>query len=184
MSQDVGEGPARRPPGAGREPEAQGSEPVWPFVKALLSALIAFGLIAVLLQRFAGVPPVYTLSLLGLLYSVQATYYKHELSANPDFRIPSCKCSGARPDDTETVLTSAESAVLGVPNSVLGIALYPSLIWLVHAGHPGPAGILALLAVLGSAYLAYVMIARIRGLCSLCVNVCAVNLSIAWALIA
>ena len=152
------------------------------FLRSLLSALLAFWVVTATLSHFFGVQPIYPLAVLGLLYSVQATYYKHELSLNPDYRIPSCRCGGAKADDTEVVLKSDRSAALGVPNSVVGIAAYPTLFYLIYEGRDAPAKLLAVLAVATSAYLAYQMVHRIRALCSLCINVCAVNLWIAWAL--
>lgn len=175
----------RETPGARPRPGSTSTAdeaPLTEFVKSLLSALVAFWVFSWALSHFFAVRPVYTLAVLGLLYSVQATYYKHELSVNPDFRIPGCRCGGAKEDETETVLTSEGSAILHIPNSVLGVGLYPVLLFLVSGGRERAALLLSALAVLGSAYLAYRMVARVRALCSLCVNVYGVNLWLLWYL--
>lgn len=175
----------RETPGTRPRPgshSAGDAAPLPGFVKSLLSALVAFWIFSWALSHFFGVRPVYTLAVLGLLYSVQATYYKYELSVNPDFRIPGCRCGGAKEDDTETVLTSEGSAILRIPNSVLGAGLYSAVLFLVSGGQERAALLLAALAVLGSAYLAYHMVARVRALCSLCVNVYGVNLWLLWHL--
>lgn len=177
--------PRREAPGTSPRPDSTsaGDETPLPgFVKSLLSALIAFWVFSWALSYFFDVRPVYTLAILGLLYSVQATYYKYELSVNPGFRIPGCRCGSSKEDETETVLTSEGSAILRIPNSVFGVGLYVALLFLVSGGQERAALLLAAVAVLVSAYLAYRLVARIRALCSLCINVYGVNLWLLWYL--
>lgn len=152
------------------------------FLQTVGGALLGFLIVAELLSYFAGVNPLYTLSALGTLYSMQASYYKYKLSVDPAFTVPRCKCAGVANDKTEAVLRSSESAIFGLPNSALGSLLYPALFVLVYLGHEHLALPLGLLAVVGSAYLSYVMVVRLASLCSICVNIAALNVLILWQL--
>src|SRR5918994_801160 len=86
------------------------------FLQMLVGTLIAFWILAAVSSYFADVKPLYTLSVLGLLYSLQVTYYKIRLAADPTFTVPKCRCAGRASDQTEIVLRCRESAVLGIPN--------------------------------------------------------------------
>ena len=152
------------------------------FLQTLMGALIAFWILAALLSYFADVKPLYTLAALGLLYSLQLTYYKVKLSVDPTYTVPRCRCAGQASDKTEIVLRSPESAILGTPNSVLSASLYSALLALAFSGHEGATVPLGILAAVGSAYLSYVMVARLASLCPICVNVAAVNALILWEL--
>jgi uncharacterized membrane protein len=153
------------------------------YLKMLAGSLIGFWIITTLLACIPHAHPLYTLPLFGLLFSIQATYYKYRLAREPGYRIPKCRCPGRESDDTETVLRSRQSATLRIPNSVLGVVVYVALLMLVHGKHTDAAIWLALVAVLGSAYLGYVMVARIRSLCANCVSVAALNVLIVWHLL-
>jgi uncharacterized membrane protein len=153
------------------------------FLKLMLGSLIAFWVVTRLLAFIPGVRALYAFVAFGLVYSLQATYYKVKLSIDPSYRIPHCRCGGQQYDDTEVVLKSRESALLKVPNSVLGSALYVTLAILIHLNHGTAATALAVTAVLLSAYLGYVMVARIAGLCPTCINVAALNVLILWQLL-
>jgi uncharacterized membrane protein len=148
------------------------------FLKMLLGSVLAFWIIAKLLAYLPHASPLYTLSLFGMLFSIQATYYKYKLSADPNYKIPKCGCGGRGGDDTEAVLRSGQGALLGIPNSLLGAAFYFALLLMMYLKHPEVAMYLAVAATLASAYLSYVMIARIEALCALCVNTTALNLLI------
>jgi len=152
------------------------------FLQTFGGALLGFFIVAELLAYFADVKPLYTLSALGTLYSMQATYYKYKLSVDPAYIVPKCKCAGLGNDKTDVVLRSSESAIFGVPNSVLATLLYPTLFVLVYSGHEQAALPIGLLGVVGSAYLSYVMVVRLASLCSICVNVAALNVLILWQL--
>jgi uncharacterized membrane protein len=102
---------------------------------------------------------------------------------DPGYKIPKCRCPGRRNDNTEIVLRSRESAILRVPNSVLGIVLYAALLVLVSVKHTGAAMPVAAGAVLASGYLSYLMVGEIRGMCGNCINVAAVNVLILWQLL-
>ena len=153
------------------------------YIKVLLGSMIGFWLVAWPLSHFLGAQRVYTYAALGFVFSLQATYYKYQLAKNPDFKVRRCNCGGARKDGSETVLKSSESAPLGAPLSLLGAVLYGVLIVLVYSGAAAPALAVALLAVLVNAALAYVMIVRIGALCSICINVSALNLLILWQML-
>lgn len=154
------------------------------FLKAVLGATLGFWLLAVALAYFFEARPLYTYAVLAIVFSLQATYYKRQLTRNPDFRVRRCHCPGARKDSTEHVLKSGASTIFGIPNSALAAALYGVLLVLLYGGYAGAALLVSALAVLVSGYLAYVMIARVKGLCSTCVNIAALNCLILWQLLA
>ncbi len=150
------------------------------FIKTLCGAVIGFWIVTALLTHFFHAKPLYALSTLGLLYSLQSAFHSYKLAADPSYTIPKCGCAGAGKDASELVLRSKQSAILRVPNSVLGATLYLIMLMLVYQGHHGAATLTAVLAVLASAYLAYVMVAKLAALCSNCINVAALNLLILW----
>jgi uncharacterized membrane protein len=150
------------------------------FLKTMLGSLLGFWIITTLLAYIPHANPLYTLPAFGLLFSMQATYYKYRLSVDPGYKIPKCRCAGLRDDNTEMVLQSRQSAILRIPNSVLGVAVYIALLLSVYLGHTGTAMSLAVVAVLASAYLSYVMVVKIAGLCVNCINLAALNLLILW----
>jgi uncharacterized membrane protein len=151
-------------------------EIVGEFFKMIAGSLIGFWVIGKLLAYVFHVNSLYTFSVLGLVFSVQATYYKYRLSANPDFKIPKCKCSGHRADSTTTVLQSGQSALLGIPISMLGAVFYAALVMLSYFRHPEGVAFLVVGGVAVSAYLSYGMVSKIGGLCANCVNVAALNI--------
>lgn len=153
------------------------------FLKMLMGSLIGFWVIVTLLAYIPHANPLYTLPAFGLLFSLQAAYYKYRLSVDPGYKIPKCRCAGRGDDNTEAVLKSRQSAILRIPNSVLGVAVYIALFLSVYLGHTGTAMSLAIVAVLASGYLSYVMVVKIAGLCVNCVNVAALNLLILWQLL-
>ena len=153
------------------------------YLKVLLGSMIGFWLIAWPLSFFLAARPVYTYAVLGLVFSLQATYYKYQLARNPEFKVRRCNCAGARRDGTETVLKSGAGSILGVPISLLGTVVYCALLVLVYSGATSTALITSLVGLLASGYFAYVMIAKIGGLCSTCINIAALNGLIVWQLL-
>lgn len=153
------------------------------FLKVLLGSMLGFLLIAAPLSYFFDARPIYTYALLALVFSLQATYYKRELAKNPDFKVRRCNCGGARKDSTENVLKNSASTILGAPTSALAAVLYSVLLVLLYAGYPGAALFVSAVAVLASGYLAHVMITRVKGLCSTCINIAALNCLILWQLL-
>ncbi|HLW70414.1 MAG TPA: vitamin K epoxide reductase family protein [Candidatus Binataceae bacterium] len=153
------------------------------FLKMVTGSILGFWILTELLTHTIHANPLYVLAAFGLIYSLQTTYYKYRLSADPDYKIPRCRCSGARNDHTEAVLQSPESATFGIPNSAFGVALYVTLLFLIYVKAPGAALLFALTAVLISAYLSYVMVIRIKSLCMKCINVAALNALILWQLL-
>jgi uncharacterized membrane protein len=81
------------------------------------------------------------------------------------------------------VLKSSASAIVGIPNSLLGAAIYSVLLVLIYSGYMGTAQLVAAAGVLVSASLAFVMIVRIGALCSTCINIAALNVLIVWQLL-
>ncbi|SRR6266487_3747614 len=151
------------------------------FVEMLLGSLLGFLVIAELLAHLAGVSELYTFSAFGLLYSLQSTYYKYKLAADPGFTIPSCRCA-RRADGTQSVLRSRQSAVLGIPNSVFASAFFCAVLALTAAADSRAALPLAVAAVAASCYLSYVMLVRIQSLCATCVNLAALSALVLWRL--
>jgi uncharacterized membrane protein len=148
------------------------------FLQMWLGSLAAFWIIARLLAYVPHVSSLIVLLVFGLLFSMQATYYKYRLSKDPNYRVPKCACSGRKSDNTETVLRSSSSALLGIPNSLLGVGFYSALLLLMYLKHGEIAIYLAGAGVLTSAFLSYIMILRIEALCALCVNTAALNVLI------
>src|SRR5260370_28511172 len=132
------------------------------FLETLLGSLLGFLLIAELLAHLAGVREVDTFSAFGLVYSLQSTYYKYKLAADPEFKIPSCRCARRGPDGTEGVLQSRHSAILGVPNSVFAVAFFLAVPVLTAGAGSRTALPLAVVAVAASGQLLYVMLMRLR----------------------
>lgn len=148
------------------------------FLKMLAASVLGFWILTELLGYVSPAEPLYTLPALALLFSAQATFYKLKLATDPDFEIRGCGCGGIRADDTAAVLRSRESAILGVPNSVLGVLLYAALLTAVALDNRSAAVALAVAAALASAYLGYVMVVRLASLCPTCINVAALNVLI------
>ncbi len=158
-----------------KHPSTLGGE----FLKMWLGALAAFWIISGTLSYLPHVNAEIVLLLFGVLFSIQATYYKYRLSRDPNYKIPKCgKCSGRGNDKTEAVLRSRNSALLRIPNSWLGIGFYLALLVMAFMKDPGAAIYLAGAGVLASGFLSYVMIAKDKALCALCINTAAVNLLI------
>lgn len=148
------------------------------YLNTLVGALIGFWLLAELLSWLLDVDPLYTIGAIGLLYSSQATYYTFRLAADPAFTVPKCACAGRSHDDTEVVLRSPASAILKVPNALLGCLWYAALVALVATGNTTAALPLAVVAVAASAALGVVMVTRVRALCPICINTAAMNVLI------
>jgi uncharacterized membrane protein len=152
-------------------------------LKMTAASMIGYWIIASLLAYVGGPQTVYTLTAIALLFSLRATYYKYKLAADPEFRLPKCGCGGTDHDDTQAVLTSRQSATLGMPNSLLAIFIYTALLVSLALHHRAPATMLAAAAVAGGLYLSYVMINVIKRLCTTCINIAALNVAILIELI-
>lgn len=148
----------------------------------LAGSLLAFWIVGFLLS-YVHANRLYTYPVLGLLYSLQTTYYKYRLSVDPDYKIPACKCAGRRSEGTEKVLKSREGAIVGIPNSVLAVAFYSAFLVLTYLKHFDAVLYVAILAVVVSAYVSYVMVAKIGSLCVNCINISALNLLILFHLV-
>ena len=153
------------------------------YLKVLIGSILGFWLLAWPVAEFFDVPRLYTYALLGLVFSLQATHYKYQLAKDPEYKVRRCNCGGARKDGTETVLKSGASTIAGIPNSLLGAALFGVLLVSIYSGYTGTAQLVAAAGVLVSAYLAFVMIVRVGALCSTCINIAALNVLILWQLV-
>ena len=148
------------------------------FLQRLLGFLICFWVAGRVVAHFTGASPVYALAALGALFSAHAAYLKYRLSSDPGFRIRECACAGRQHLDTTKVLTSRESAFLGVPSAAFGVVLFTLLAVLQYARRTDAEIAAVLVACCVSAYLSYVMVARIRSLCAICISVAALNVLI------
>jgi uncharacterized membrane protein len=148
------------------------------FLKMLAGSMLAFFTIGWALGRFLHVRPLLLFPVLGFIYSAQATYHKYRLSANPNYRIPKCKCAGRRNDGTESVLRSSHSEWLGVPNSFFAAVIYLGLLLAVFFQQGNAINALVTVLVVASTYLSYVMIRRVSALCGTCINLSALNVLI------
>jgi uncharacterized membrane protein len=153
------------------------------FLGTLLGALVGFLVIAELLAHVAGVSQIYTFSAFGLVYSLQSTYYKFKLAADPGFKIPSCRCARRSVDGTEGVLQSRYSATLAIPNSVYAAVFFVALPVIAAVAGSRAALPLAVVAIAASSYLSYIMLARIRSLCATCISIAALSALILWQLL-
>lgn len=148
------------------------------FIMMMTGSLLAFWIIGKLLEYVFHASPLYTFAGFGLIYSVQATYHKYRLSVDPGYKIPKCRCTGLRHDNTEEVLKSRESAILRVRNSVLGVVFYFTLLVLAYLKHTDAVRLVAFVALGVSAYLSYLMVIKIGSLCINCINISALNVLI------
>ena len=153
------------------------------FLGTLLGALVGFLVIAELLAHVAGVSQIYTFSAFGLVYSLQSTYYKFKLAADPDFKIPSCRCARRGVDGTEGVLQSRYSTTLAIPNSVYAAVFFVAVPVLAAVAGGRAALPLAVVAIAASSYLSYIMLAKIRSLCATCISIAALCALILWQLL-
>jgi len=153
------------------------------FLETLLGSLIGFLVIAELLAHLAHVNAIYTVSVFGLFYSLQSTYYKYKITVDPEFKIPSCRCARPTVDGTEGVLQSRYSAILGVPSSAFAAAFFSAVLILTAIADSRRALPLAIVAVVASIYLSYVMLVKIRSLCATCINIATLSALILWLLL-
>lgn len=153
------------------------------FVRMLAAAAVGFGILAELLAWLTPLEPLPALAALALLFSAQAASYAVRLARDPDFEIPSCGCGTSVNDDSTAVLRSPQSRILGVPISAYGVLLYTGLLLAVITDVSAATVVLALAAGVSSVYLGYVMVVRLASVCTLCVNVAALNLLILLQLV-
>lgn len=146
------------------------------YARLFASGLVGFGLLTALVGWLTPAEPLHVLPALALLFSGQAASYTVRLARDPEFTVPGCGCGVDVSDDTATVLRSREGKLLGVPSAFLGVGLYAALLAAVAAGADAAVVALALVAAATSAYLGYAMVVRLASVCSLCVNVAALNL--------
>lgn len=139
------------------------------------ASAVGFWILTALLAYVSPLEPLHAYTALGMLFSAQATLYKIKLASDPSYEIRGCGCGKGRADETAAVLRSRESAIMGVPNSVLAILIYAGLIAALAGGFDSGAVALAIVALAASAYFGYVMVFRLGSLCATCVNIAALN---------
>jgi uncharacterized membrane protein len=146
------------------------------YLRLLAGAAVGFGLLTGLLGWLTPLEPELVLPVLALVFSAQAASYAARLARDPGFRIPDCGCGADVRDDSATVLRSPQSRLLGVHNAYVGVVLYAALTTAAVLGLGWVAAGLVVAAAAASAYLGWVMVARLGSVCSLCINVAALNL--------
>ena len=145
------------------------------YLETLMQSLIGFWIVAKVLSYIPHYNALYTFPLFGLLYSLQSSYHKYRLSVDPNFKIPKCRCAGRANDNAEVVLKDKHSSIAGIPYSAFGIVFYSLLLLSIGRNELRAALLVSAAAVVVSAYLSYVMVAKIRSLCTNCINVAALN---------
>ena len=153
------------------------------YLRMVAAAAVGFGVLAALLAWLTPVEPLQSLAVLALLFSAQATSHAVKLARDPDYEVPGCGCGTSVNDDSTAVLRSPQSRILGIPVSAYGVLLYTGLLIAAIAELSAATVVLALAAGLASLYLGYVMVARLASVCTLCVNVAALNLLILLQLV-
>jgi uncharacterized membrane protein len=127
------------------------------------------------LSLYFNLSPLHLYSFLGVFYSMQATVYKYRMNKDPNYKIPKCKCATRPSLDTQKVLGSKESIMMfNIPNSIFG-TLYYLLILLLNVLNSFLLFPIALLGFLSNFYFGYVMVFNIKSLCSICINIYAIN---------
>lgn len=114
--------------------------------------------------------PKYVMALLGLMFSLQLAYYKYKLAKDPDFKVPSCKCS------TSSVVDMKKVIAYDMPISLatVGIVRYTGVLFSLYMNWSVP--FFAFISALSAIPFAYIMIYKIKALCSLCINIHVINL--------
>jgi uncharacterized membrane protein len=153
------------------------------FLEMMLGSLLGFWIIGKLLEYTLHLNQLYTFPVFGILYSMQATYYKYRLSVDPNYKTPKCRCAGSRNGNMEKVLQSKESAILGVPNSVWAAVFYSTLLIAMYFRYLAIMTPVAIVAFFGSMYLSYVMVVKIGSLCENCINIIALNILILFQIL-
>jgi uncharacterized membrane protein len=129
------------------------------------------------MRFYEGVNTIYIFAGLGVLYSAQATLYKYRMYADPEYVPPKCKCGNKPTINVKAVLQSEDSSLfLGIPNSIFGIGFYPLIAYLTYIGYTSPVIALLVIACTLSLYLGYKMVYTVGSLCTLCVNIYAINI--------
>lgn len=150
------------------------------FFRMLFGAIMVFWLLITLLSHLTHFSQIYTLAVLGLIYSYQAQFYKYRLAKDPGFKIPRCGCARQVNESTESVLRSRQSSFLGIPLSVIGILFYLAIIMCLAVGCKDAIFTVSVFAVMLSVYLSCAMLFKIHYLCSNCINIAALNLILVW----
>jgi uncharacterized membrane protein len=145
------------------------------YVRMLAAATAGYWVLAEGLSWVTGAEVTYLLLGLAMLFAAQATSYKIKLSRDPSYEISGCGCGAGGTDGSGAVLTSRYSALLGLPVSVLALVLYAALAAALAGGESAVAVAVAVAAVVASAYLGHAMVARIGAVCSICINIAALN---------
>ena len=153
------------------------------YVQLLAAAAVGFGALTALLAWLTPVDPLLALAALALLFSAQATSHAVKLARDPDYEVPGCGCGASVNDDSTAVLRSPQSRIRGIPISAFAVLVYTGLVVAVVADLGAATVVLAVAAGLASVYLGYVMVARLASVCTLCLNVAALNLLILLQLV-
>lgn len=150
---------------------------------AFLASVMAF-----VLNYLFGLDQLILYNLIGLMCSLQTTYYKYKIALDPSY-VSSCNCAQSFSEKKmaevlKVVSHKKGSMLFNVPNSVFGIVFYSGLILLnticknmyfintlVY-----PLTVLGIVvSCMGSVYLWQVMVFEIKSICILCMTIHATN---------
>lgn len=154
-------------------------------LKFLSTTVVIVSILSYVLEIIFGINKLYVYLLVGLLCSIQATYYKFRVWFDPNYKPTNCDCAESPSFSQDvmngifTVLSHEKgSMLLNIPNSAFGILFYSFLILINYLDLDGSLLItksLISLSCLGSIYLWYVMIFEVRSVCLLCATIYSVN---------
>ena len=123
------------------------------------------------------------LAAFGFLISLYFTLVNYKLMA-PDANFVPSSCQLSE-QTCQTILSTREARVLGIPNFLLGLTYYLGMIILASFGliHPLTWGynalmVISLFTVLLGGYLIYSLVSKLRVVCVLCIASHVINLFI------
>jgi uncharacterized membrane protein len=160
------------------------------FLKSLKFFSFVFifgGLLSLLMETLTGINKIYIYFLIGLIVSLQATYYKFRVWIDPNYR-PDCNCVEPESiipskqdmmDGIFNVLGHKKSAIMfNIPNTVFGILFYCFMIF-INIGQiyqvDAITFFLTCVSCLGSLYLWYTMIYEVKSICVICSSIHAIS---------
>jgi uncharacterized membrane protein len=146
------------------------------FLKEITGALFIIYFFFGYSAYYLNVNPLHMYSIMGIFYSMQATVYKYRMNKDPNYKIPKCKCASRPTIDTQKVLSSDESIMMfNIPNSIFGTLFYVVALGLNYMQYSQLLTYWLVLGFLSNFYFAYIMVFNIKNLCSICINIYAIN---------
>jgi vitamin-K-epoxide reductase (warfarin-sensitive) len=119
------------------------------------------------------VSSVIVLAIIGFCLSAYAYYLEYKVLGDPSYK-PACDLND-RISCTKPI-RSAYGKLLGISNSILGMAFYTAIIGLALTHQPHVVQILTLGGLAGTIVFAYVLYFKIKSLCLVCTSLYIVNI--------